>query len=72
MKAQGSYLERAYGPAEQKTFHGALISFFTREFPQLAGDRARQAVVTELVRLVHKFFPETSHLRPGQTTWTTV
>ena len=72
MKAHGTYLERTYNPVEQKTFHGALISFFAREFPQLAGDRSRQAVVQAIVELVHKFFPETTHLRPGQTTWTTV
>lgn len=72
MKANGTYLERTYGPAEQKTFIGALIAFFAAEFPQLAGERARQAIVQAIVEMVHQFFPETNHLRPGQTTWTTV
>ena len=70
--AAASYLEKTYGPAEQKTFTGALGSFFAREFPQLMGDRARRAVVQGVVEMVHRFFPETSHLRPGQTPWTTV
>lgn len=72
MTAVGTYLERTYGPAEQKTFAGALSAFFAREFPQLAGERARQAIVHAIVEMTHRFFPETSHLRPGQTTWTTV
>lgn len=72
MKAASSYLEKTYGPTEQKTFTGALSAFFAREFPQQAGDRARQAIVQGIVEMVHRFFPETAHLRPGQTTWTTV
>jgi len=70
--AATSHLERTYGPTEQKTFTGALGSFFAREFPQLMGERARRAVVQGVVEMVHRFFPETSHLRPGQTPWTTV
>lgn len=72
MKPADTYLEKTYGPAEHKTFTGALSSFFAREFPQMAGDRARQAIVQALVDMTHRFFPETSHLRPGQTPWTTV
>lgn len=72
MKRTGTYLEKTYGPAEQKTFTGALSVFFAREFPQVAGERARQAVVQAIVEMTHRFFPETTHLRPGQTTWTTV
>lgn len=72
MKAASSYLEKTYGPTEQKTFTGALSAFFAREFPQQAGERARQAIVQGIVEMVHRFFPETAHLRSGQTTWTTV
>lgn len=66
------YLERTYGPQAQKTFVGALEAFFASEFPQMAGDRARRAVVQGIVEMVQRFFPQTSHLTPGQTTWVTV
>jgi hypothetical protein len=49
-----------------------LVSFCAHEFPQLAGERARKAIVQGITDLVHRFFPETNHLRSGQTTWTTV
>jgi hypothetical protein len=70
--ASKEYLANTYGPAEQKTFTGALGAFFATEFPQLAGDRARRAVVQGIVEMVHRFFPATSNLRQGQTTWTSV
>jgi hypothetical protein len=66
------YLVNTYGPAAQKTFTGALEAFFSSEFPQLAGDRARRSVVQGIVEMVHRFFPATSHLRQGQTTWISV
>lgn len=66
------YLQQTYGPQTQKTFLGALEAFFASEFPQLAGDRARRAVVQGIVDLVHRFHPETSHLRSGQTTWVSI
>jgi len=66
------YLATTYGPQAQKTFLGALEAFFATEFPQLAGDRARRAVVQGIVDLVHRFFPKTSHLRQGQTPWVTI
>lgn len=72
MKNSATYLERTYGPAEQKTFVGALDAFFANEFPQLAGERARQAIVQALAEMTVRFFPETSHMQPGQTLWTTV
>ena len=66
------YLRNTYGPAAQKTFTGALEAFFASEFPQLSGERARRAVVQGIVEMVHRFFPATSHLRQGQTTWISV
>jgi hypothetical protein len=66
------YLQQTYGPQAQKTFTGALEAFFATEFPQLAGERARRAVVQGIVDLVHRFHPETSHLRSGQTAWVSV
>jgi len=71
-QASKEYLINTYGPAEQKTFLGALEAFFATEFPQMAGDRARRAIVQGIVEMVHKFFPATSNLRQGQTTWISV
>jgi hypothetical protein len=71
-QASKEYLLNTYGPAAQKTFTGALEAFFASEFPQLAGERARRSVVQGIVEMVHRFFPATSHLRQGQTTWISV
>lgn len=71
-QASKEYLVNSYGPAAQKTFTGALEAFFATEFPQLAGDRARRSVVQGIVDMVHRFFPATSNLRQGQTTWISV
>lgn len=71
-QASTEYLVNTYGPAAQKTFTGALEAFFASEFPQLAGERARRSVVQGIVEMVHRFFPATSHLRQGQTTWISV
>ena len=71
-QASKEYLINGYGPVAQKTFLGALEAFFATEFPQLAGDRARRAVVQGIVEMVHRFFPATAHLRQGQTTWVSV
>jgi len=71
-QASKEYLATTYGPAAQKTFTGALEAFFSSEFPQLAGDRARRAVVQGIVDMVHRFFPATTNLRQGQTTWISV
>jgi hypothetical protein len=71
-QATKEYLVSNYGPVAQKTFTGALEAFFVTEFPQLAGDRARRAVVQAIVDMVHRFFPATTNLRQGQTTWISV
>jgi len=71
-QASREYLVNTYGPQSQKTFIGALEAFFSTEFPQLAGDRARRAVVQGIVEMVHRFYPATTHLRQGQTTWVSV
>lgn len=71
-QASKEYLINTYGPAEQKTFFGALEAFFAVEFPNIAGDRARRAIVQGIVDMVHRFFPATTNLRQGQTTWISV
>ncbi|HET8580596.1 MAG TPA: DUF1670 domain-containing protein [Nitrospiraceae bacterium] len=66
------YLEKTYGPQAQKTFVGALEAFFASEFPQMAGDRARRAIVQGIVEMVRQYHPQTTNLSSGQTTWVTI
>lgn len=61
-----------YSPVAYKTFAGALNAFFENELPALGGNRIRMTVVNAIGAMVTKFFPETTHLRPGQTPWVTV
>ncbi|MGJ5676894.1 MAG: DUF1670 domain-containing protein [Nostochopsis sp.] len=70
--ATRDHLQATYGPAAHKTFVSALEAFFAQEFPQQAGDRARRAIVQGIVEMVQQFYPATSHLRPGQTTWISI
>ncbi len=70
--ATRDHLQAIYGPAAQKTFVSALEAFFAQEFPQQAGERARRAIVQGIVDMVHQFYPATSHLRQGQTTWISI
>ena len=72
MKAGVFTLLYTYEPVHYKTFAGALEAFFEQECPQIGGSRIRQALVNAIYSMVLKFFPETSHLRQGQTVWTTV
>lgn len=62
----------AYEPVHYKSFQGALDAFFEQECPQIGGSRTRQTLVNFIYDMVLKFFPETNHLRQGQTVWTTV
>lgn len=72
MKENISTTFAAYEPVHYKTFQGALDAFFEQECPQIGGFRMRQALVNAIYSMVLKFFPETNHLRQGQTVWTTV
>ena len=72
MKKHVSYNYLDYGPQQYKNFPGAVDSFFRTECPQIGGKLSRRAIVQSLVQMVGKFYPETSHLRPGQITWTTI
>jgi hypothetical protein len=71
-QAVKEYQIATYGPQAQKTFTGAMEAFFSAEFPQLAGGCARRAVVQAIVNMVHQFYPSTTNLRQGQTTWVSV
>ena len=64
--------EASYGPQELKSFPGALNAFFSNECPQLGGQRTRQVLVQSIVEMIGRFYPQSTHLRPGQTPWVTV
>jgi len=72
MKEHISATFAAYEPVHYKTFQGALEAFFEQECPQIGGFRTRQTLVNFIHSMVLKFFPETDHLRQGQTVWATV
>lgn len=61
-----------YIPAIYKTFAGALGAFFERECPQIGGSLTREILVREIQGMVGKFYPEITHLKPGQIPWITV
>jgi len=64
--------QRRFGPQQHKSFAGALGAFFEHECPQLGGDRTRRVLVQAIAEMVRSFYPETSHLEPGQTPWVAV
>jgi predicted transcriptional regulator len=72
MKAELSHHQALYTPQLYKCFDGALDAFFHQECPQLGGARTRQVLVQSVRSMVESFFPATSHLRAGQTTWSAV
>lgn len=59
-------------PQVYKCFEGALEAFFSYECPQIGGFRTRQVLVKSITDMVRQFYPETSHMQPGQVTWPTV
>ena len=64
--------QRLFGPQQYKNFEGALFAFFEKECPQLGGERTRRVLVQTIAGMVRDFYPQTTHLRPGQTTWVAV
>lgn len=60
------------GGIHNKTFEGALEAFFSYECPQIGGIRTRQGLVKSIGDMVRQFYPETTHMHPGQVTWPTV
>lgn len=61
-----------FNPQLYKTFEGALIAFIEQECPQLGGFQTRQVLARCIADMVRQFYPETSHMSPGQITWPTV
>jgi len=64
--------QRLFGPQEYKSFEGALFAFFAKECPQMAGTQTRRLLVQTIAEMIRAFYPQTSHLQPGQTTWVAV
>jgi hypothetical protein len=64
--------QRQFGPQEYKSFDGALFAFFAKECPQMGGERTRRVLVQTIVEMIRAFYPQTTHLQPGQTTWVAV
>lgn len=72
MNAQLEHAKEVYNPITYKNFAGALNAFFSRECPQLGGNRTRQVLVQAVIDMAHQFFPESNHMRAGQINWTTI
>jgi hypothetical protein len=64
--------QRQFGPQQYKNFEGALFAFFEKECPQLGGERTRRVLVQSIAEMIRRFYPQTTHLQPGQTTWVAV
>ncbi|MDD2600961.1 MAG: DUF1670 domain-containing protein, partial [Kiritimatiellae bacterium] len=72
MKNYVSANEATFGPQEYKNFPGALDAFFEKQCPQMGGSLSRGALVQSIYSMVCRFFPETTHLKPGQMPWVVV
>ena len=72
MKTAISINEATFSPQLYKTFAGALGAFFEYQCPHLGGSMMRDVLVKSIYQMVCHFFPETTHLKPGQTPWVTV
>lgn len=64
--------QATFQPQVYKCFGGALEAFLYSECPQIGGLRTRQVLVKSITEMVHQFYPETSHMQPGQILWPTV
>jgi hypothetical protein len=72
MSTKISHAKATYSPQYYKNFSGALFNFFANECPQIGGELTRKALVQSILLMVNNFYPETTHLRPGQIMWTTI
>ena len=72
MKTTLTSAQAAYVPQSYKSFEGALEAFLAEQCPQIGGSMTRRVLVQGISSMVAKFYPETSHLRQGQTVWATV
>lgn len=72
MKKKIDENQARFCPQAFKCFEGALEAFLSYECPQIGGVRTRQVLVKSIVDMVQQFYPETSHMQPGQMIWPTV
>jgi len=72
MNTQLEHAKEIYNPMTYKNFAGALSAFLTEECPQVGGSMTRQVLVRAICDMVHQFYPQTTHMRPGQINWTTI
>jgi hypothetical protein len=72
VKSAISANEATFLPQSYKTFVGALGAFFEHQCPHLGGSIMRDVLVKSIYQMVCQFYPETTHLKPGQTPWVTV
>lgn len=66
---QKTYMKESQKPVYRKDFKAALGHFFKENIPALSKDLICQPVVNEVVKLVDEFYPNTTHMRPGQVLW---
>lgn len=72
MKTTLTAAQAAYVPQTYKSFEGALEAFLAEQCPQIGGSMTRRVLVQGISTMVATFYPQTSHLRQGQTVWPTV
>ena len=72
MKTTLTSAQAAYVPQTYKSFEGALEAFLAEQCPQIGGSMTRRVLVQGISIMVATFYPQTSHLRQGQTVWPTV
>lgn len=72
MKNTISGNDATFSPQQYKNFPGALEAFLEHQCPHIGGAMMREVLVHNIYQMVCEFFPETTHLKPGQTPWVTV
>ena len=72
MKNYTSSNEAIFTPQKFKNFPSALNVYFEKQCPQIGGSLMREVLVNSIYSMVCQFFPETTHLKPGQMPWITV
>lgn len=58
-----------YSPYQAKTFPAALAQLVGQEFPHLGGPKVRELFVTEVTRLIERYYPPRERMQPGQVLW---
>ena len=69
VKQHATAAAATYTPQIYKSFVGALDAFLAEQCPHIGGSITRRALVASINNMVSDFFPETSHMKPGQMIW---